>query len=539
MSIRQRDKKATAPTWQAMVAAVSLTLALPAAATAQSYMPDLGPSPPQDAMQLYPGGVEKALAALPGIINKVKDASQVPGIAVAVVHGGKMVFDEGYGLRDNRDATSKVDSMTVFQVASVSKSISATVAAIEMTKNHDVGWDTPVGKVWRSFRLGDKYVSDNATIGDFFAHRSGLPDAAGDELEDLGYERSEIIARLRLMPLDSFRTSYHYANFGTTIGAEAVARAARQPWEPLAKSLLFDPLAMTSSSYLHEDFIAAGNKNRALLHARVKDNVFEPLYDRDPDQQGPAGGVSSNVQDLAKWMILLLADGKYNGETLIDPKILQPAVTPQIVTSRGGSPDTRTGAYGYGFNVNVNANGRTTMGHSGAFLLGAGTSFQILPSGDVGIVVLTNAAAVGAAEAIVASFMDIVQYGQETRDWYPITKQRFMGFFKPVGDLADKSKPTNPARGHDPAFYTGKYTNPYFEAATVVRDGNDLVLELGPKLMKFKLEHWDGDTYALTPSGESAPINSRSSVTFEAGPHHAQVMTVDYLNAQGLGRFRR
>ncbi|TKB23534.1 MAG: serine hydrolase, partial [Mesorhizobium sp.] len=150
---------------------------------------------------------------------------------------------------------------------------------------------------------------------------------------------------LWMVPLDLFRISYHYANFGTTIGAEAVAHAEKQPWEPLAKSLLFDPLGMRSSSYLHKDFIAAGN-DRALLHARVADNVFKPLYDRDPDQQAPAGGVSSSAQDLAKWMILLLADGAYNGQPMIDPKILQPAITPQIVTYRGETPDTRASSYG-------------------------------------------------------------------------------------------------------------------------------------------------------------------------------------------------
>ncbi|MER8840748.1 serine hydrolase [Mesorhizobium sp. M0684] len=518
----------------------SLVAMLPAMAAAQSYVPELGPSPPQDAMQLYPGGVEKALAALPDIVKKVREASDVPGFAVAVVHGGKMIFDEGYGLRDNRDDTSKVSSTTIFQVASVSKSISATVAAIAMTKDHSFDWDTPIGKVWDGFRLNLDYVSGNATIGDFFAHRSGLPMAAGDELEDLGFQRKQIVGSLWMVPLDPFRISYHYANFGTTIGAEAVAHAEKQPWELLAKSLLFDPLGMRSSSYRHEDFIAAG-KNRALLHARVAENVFEPLFDRDPDQQAPAGGVSSSAQDLAKWMILLLGDGTYSGQPMIDPKILQPAITPQSVTYRGETPDTRASSYGYGFNVGVNANGRTTMGHSGAFLLGAGTTFQILPSADVGIVVLTNGSPVGAAEAVAASFMDIVQYGQVTRDWYPYIKPRFMAYYKPVGDLAGEDKPTNPAKARSPSFYEGQYTSNYFDTATVRADGDKLMLELGPKPMQFTLEHWDGDTYALTPRGENAPTGSLSSVKFVGSPGgiRARVMTVDYLNENGLGHFQR
>ena len=61
------------------------------------------------------------------------------------------------------------------------------------------------------------------TVGDMFSHRSGLPDHAGDLLEDLGYDRRYVLERLRQLPLDPFRISYAYTNFGFTAGAEAVA----------------------------------------------------------------------------------------------------------------------------------------------------------------------------------------------------------------------------------------------------------------------------------------------------------------------------
>jgi CubicO group peptidase (beta-lactamase class C family) len=155
---------------------------------------------------------------------------------------------------------------------------------------------------------------------------------------------------------------------------------------------------------------------------RVADNVFKPLYDRDPDQQAPAGGISSNVQDFAKWMIVVLADGTYNGQPMTDRSILQPAITPQIVTYRG---ESRIRGSAPMARLQCGGERRPPMAHSGAFPLGAGTTFHILPSADVGFVVLTNGAPVGTAEAAAASFMDIAQYGQGTRDWYPYIKPRF------------------------------------------------------------------------------------------------------------------
>ena len=66
------------------------------------------------------------------------------------------------------------------------------------------------------------------SVGDMFSHRSGLPDHAGDMLEDLGYDRRYVLDRLRELPLDPFRISYAYTNFGLTAAAEAVAARRRQ-----------------------------------------------------------------------------------------------------------------------------------------------------------------------------------------------------------------------------------------------------------------------------------------------------------------------
>ena len=86
-----------------------------------------------------------------------------------------------------------------------------------------IGWDTPIVSKLPWFALSDPAVTKMVTVGDMFSHRSGLPDHAGDMLEDLGYDRRYVLERLRQLPLDPFRISYAYTNFGLTAGAEAVA----------------------------------------------------------------------------------------------------------------------------------------------------------------------------------------------------------------------------------------------------------------------------------------------------------------------------
>ncbi|CAB3812240.1 serine hydrolase [Achromobacter aegrifaciens] len=513
---------------------ILLALGGATAAWSQSVPIASAPNPPADAVAIPAGSKERALRELPQIIADIMQRSQVPGMAVAVVIDGKTVLAQGYGTRE-AGKQAPVDAQTVFQIASISKSLSATVAAIEVSKGR-AAWDDPVSRYLPDFKLSNAYVSERATIGDFFAHRSGLPGTAGDDLEDLGFSRDDVIARLRLLPLDAFRTSYHYANFSTTIGAQAVAKAAGRPWEQLADEQLFKPLGMKSTSYRYGDFEARGN--RAVLHA-YQNGRFVPTGQRDADQQAPAGGVSSTVVDLAEWLKLLLADGQYQGKTLIAPGALLPALSPQAYSARAHDLDSRSGFYGYGFNVNTELGGRPSMGHSGAFLMGTGTTFRIVPSAGIGIVVLTNGAPVGAAESVAASFTDTALYGKPTRDWFAAYNGAMKAFFEPQADLSGQADPAKPAASKALSQYAGRFDNPYYGPAEIQEANGALTLVLGPKGMRFPLRHWDGDTYAFSPAGEAELVASLASIVFKMDQGRAQGFDIKFYDDNGLGRWVR
>ena len=201
-------------------------------------LPPLVPGVP-----LPENAVENAVAKLDGIADDLMKKSGIPGMAVAVVHGGKTVYAKGFGVKDVKTG-DKVDPDTVFQLASVSKSIASTVVAHQVSQNA-IGWDTPIVSKLPWFALSDPAVTQMVNVGDMFSHRSGLPDHAGDMLEDLGYDRRYVLERLRQLPLDPFRISYAYTNFGLTAGAEAAAVSAGKTWEDLADEALLRPLGMS------------------------------------------------------------------------------------------------------------------------------------------------------------------------------------------------------------------------------------------------------------------------------------------------------
>jgi len=517
-----------------LLAVVCLAMAAPPAAWAQTAQPSLSPDRVVG-VPVPPGQIEAAVAALDGLAQTMLERSGIPGLAVAVVHDGETVFAEGFGVRKAGEE-APVGPGTVFQIASLSKSISATVVAREVGKGV-AAWDTPVVRYLPWFALADPWVSAHVTIADLFSHRSGLPDHAGDDLEDLGFGQRAIFERLRAIPLDPFRATYAYTNFGLSVAATAVAAAAGKDWASLAEADLFEPLGMSATSMRYSDFVA--RPDRAYGHVRV-DGRWEARFVRQPDAQAPAGGVSSSVEDLAKWMALVLDQGMFHGERIVEADALLPAVSAQVVSSPSRIPDARPGFYGFGFGVGVEPSGRMSLSHSGAFLLGAGTAYLMLPSLDLGIVVLSNAAPVGAVEALSREFADLAQYGRVTRDWYAAYRMVLDPLYEPFGALAGDDLPSEPTPALPLDAYAGDYTNDYLGDLLVERRPDGLVLVVGPSRIEFPLSHWSGDRFVFPIRNENAPSGSRSAVDFQRGADEAiSAVEVEYFDQFHTGPFTR
>jgi CubicO group peptidase (beta-lactamase class C family) len=477
--------------------------------------------------------IDKVLGELEDYIEASLRKTHVPGLAAAVVYQDRVVYLKAFGVRE-AGKTAKVDPDTVFQLASVSKPLASTVVA-GLVGDGEVRWDSKIADLDPAFELSDPTVTAEVTIADLLSHRSGLPGLAGDILEDLGFSRPEILHQVRLIKLvGAFRDSYAYSNFGYTEGGIAPAKKVGQSWEDLADRRLFSRLGMNSSSYRWSDY--RDRVNKAAIHV-FADGRFVPRYLRIPDAEAPAGSASSSVRDLAQWLRLQLANGKWNGEQVIAAAALQETHTKQV--KRGTDPVTgEPSYYGLGWDVDSTPDGRVMLSHSGAFILGAATTVKFSPSDQLGIVVLTNTWPVGLPEAVAATFFDFYQYGKPTQDWLALAG----AFFKKLREDSDNSStdysklkpPTSPAPPQPSSTYVGTYSNDYYGSIEVTENHGLLWLRLPADGSLYNLIHWDGDTFIYRFRGD--PSLATRGVKFKPAADGGSV-EIENLALEGDGVF--
>lgn len=493
--------------------------------------------------------VASALTKLDALARRTLRQTGVPGMAIAVVHNDEVVFLKGYGVR-RVNTNLRVTPDTIFQIASVSKPITSTILA-SLVGEKRISWDDPVRYYDPGFRLQTPYASRFVTFRDLLCHRSGLQDHAGDLLEDLGYGRAAILKTLRLFPIgNAFRSEYNYTNYGITEAGVAGAKAVGTIWEQLARSRLFGPAGMTSTSARFSDYINA--PNHAVNHVPPNENFIPrgrwvPRFTRQPDPQSPAGGVSSSARDLATWMRIQLADGKLDGVPIIDGKALAQTHEPQILRIF----DDATGASGFYALCWIvgQSNGRVMLRHSGEFLLGVRSAVALCPKENLGIVILVNAAPNGIPEGLDRSFFDWVFDGRLSRDWMKFTNEQFELLTARAlsGDGTDYSKPPAvriPARPL--GDYAGVYRSRAYGRLVIRRVDNRLVAKIGRRTMTLPLRHYNGDTFYYRSKGESQTGNEGAVFRYANG--RVRSVTMNSFNhavreggvgVDGLGVFRR
>jgi len=346
-------------------------------------------------------------------LQQLMERPTMVGLAVGVVENGRITFLKGYG-ETLAGSGEPVTPETVFRWASVSKGVAATMVA-KLAEQGKVDLNAPVARYSRTLKLPGG-AEQRATVGDVLSHRVGLYRNAYDNKLEEGQDAA--ILRLQLAQLNLIcqpGTCWSYGNVAYDAASEIVERETRQPYEIALKQTLFDPLGMTSASASREGL--TGSKSWARPHnAGRREIELTDTYYRVP----AAGGVNSNIKDLAVWMLAQMGQMPQ----VISPNVLG-AIHAPLVKTPGERGRLRkflerlgTAWYGYGWRSYDYA-GHRIVGHRGG-VNGYRSLILFDPDKKSGVVALWNSST-SQPGGLEFEVMDML-YGLPFRDWLEIDK---------------------------------------------------------------------------------------------------------------------
>ncbi len=377
---------------------------------------------------------------------------------------------------------------------------------------------------------------------DLMAQHSGMAAYAGDTQAFLGFDRQHIIHSLRyLQPVSSFRSQFAYVNNLFLVAAALVEKYTGASWETNLEQRIFNPLGMTESTATLQGFREA--TNLAIPHAS-QDQALVPLGKDWQFQDwvytyGPAGGINSNVVDMAKWLRLHLGRGTFEGKSLISADNINFLHSPKTIIVSGDPaqqfgqdhPLWGRGAYYAQGWIYAYSDPYPIVWHNGG-TSGCKTVVAFVPEANIGIVVLSNFAETEVPEILAQWFFDHY-LGVSNKDWNQIVLDRTK-----KATAENDAKTLNPSEKVSPALplaaYSGVYRNDIYGDAIVASENGMLTLTIGPKKLKTRLQHRDRDTFiwTLLPDLDSP-------VQFDIVAGSAETLTLEFLSKEGAGGFRR
>jgi CubicO group peptidase (beta-lactamase class C family) len=455
-------------------------------------------------------------------VARVMKTFDVPGIAIAVVKDGKVIAAQGFGFRKLGEP-APVDGKTLFEIASNSKAFTATALAM-LVDEGKLAWDDPVTRHLPDFQMYDAYVTHEMTVRDLLTHRSGLGLGAGDLLwwPTTSFTTDEIIEKLRyIRPATSFRNSYAYDNLLYIVAGKIVARKSGKSWGDTVRERILKPVGMTATTTsLAEN---AGNPNVSNAHSKI-DGKIAAVKAMPVANAAGAVGINTNAEDIARWMNVLLAGGKLEGESRLfsqarGREMWTPQTPMKIVEPKPALAATRPNfsAYGLGFQLR-DYKGMKLALHGGA-LQGFYSRVLLVPEAKLGIAILTNAESGGALTALQYRLLD--QYlGAAPSDWIKSVSEVENEMH--AQELArQKSAATTRAARSQPslalAAYDGEYQDAWYGKATIKAVGARHVISFAktPDLTG-DLEHFQHDTFIVR--WKERNFNADAYVTFSLNP---------------------
>jgi CubicO group peptidase (beta-lactamase class C family) len=328
------------------------------------------------------------IAELTSFVQASMQELGIPGVSIALIDRGKIVYEGGFGVRE-LGKPERVDENTLFMAASNTKGMTTLLLA-ELVDEKKLQWDQPVTQVYPKFKLGDSETTRKVLVKNLVCACTGLPRQDLEWIFNFKNTTPESILALlgTMQPTSKFGEVFQYSNLMASaagfIGAHLVYpdQELGAAYDRAMQTKIFDPLGMKSTTFNYARALAGNHASPHGDDVDGKPSVANMAFNYSIVPARPAGGVWTSADDLIRYVQLELALGKLpNGKQLVSPENLLARRAPQI-------PDGEDSTYGMGLEVDRKY-GIPVVDHGGS-MAGFKSNLYFLPDSGIGAVILTN-----------------------------------------------------------------------------------------------------------------------------------------------------
>ncbi|PQJ79096.1 serine hydrolase domain-containing protein [Polaribacter porphyrae] len=311
----------------------------------------------------------------------------LPGLSIAIVKDGKTTHLKGYGVRAI-NSKEPVDETTMFQIASITKSFTATLVAM-LHEEKKLSLNDKVTKWLPYFQLKDSTISQLVDIEDLLSHRIGFGNHQGDlNFEKPPTQRRQIIEGMSKLNISKkFRGSFGYSNKSFIAAGDVINAVTKKTWEETIQEKIFLPLNMSST----EPSLNTNFKYPNIAYPHTYFRGKQVIRDFVPiTVEAPAGAILSNAKDMSNWLKVQLSLGMLNDKRVIPRRAIMQTRRVKSIQAFSQSIDARTHFYAYGLGYYIrDVEGYITYQHSGGGY-GFSTNHVIVPEKGLAFIILTN-----------------------------------------------------------------------------------------------------------------------------------------------------
>lgn len=438
------------------------------------------------------------------LIKKEMSDDNITGLSIALVDNQKIVWAQGFGY-DNREAGKMASPDTVYNLGSIAKVFTAT-AIMQLEGRHKLNINKPLQKYLPEFSIKSRYGSTSGiTLRNIMTHHSGLP----------GYwvrGMSERHPRPFTDQITAVKNEYvawppnyvfDYSNLGYCLLGAVIGREGGSGYDDYMQKNILQPLGMT-----HSDF-----------STRIPGKTYKDGDEVEavPLRDLPSSSMNSSANDLAHFMQMVFADGRYHGRQIIKADALHEMFKVQ----NPNVPLDFDFKIGFGWMLSgldvpyagkVASHGGTTLNYH--------TMMAVLPEHKLGVVVLSNSA--NSEDIVNDVTVKTLRLALEAKTGIRHTEKKFV------------DQDTVPLTAADIKDYSG-----YFETLIGLVKVQDLDGELIAKLMGYKFElvkHPDSEFGVRLKLLGLIPVANQQMKEINLSLHHVEGHDVLVYTKDGESR---